>query len=92
LVSRASRLLYQAAAEALDAGEQVDTQAAMAKYLAAEMSERVTSDALQIHGGNGYTTEYAVQRHWRDARLTKIFEGSSEIQLRIIADDLLGRA
>ena len=56
------------------------------------MAERVTSQALQIFGGNGYTTEYSVERYWRDARLTKIFEGTSEIQLRIISDRLMGRA
>ncbi len=49
----------------------------------------MTSQALQIFGGNGYTTEYSVERYWRDARLTKIFEGTSEIQRRIIADSLL---
>jgi len=83
-------LLYQAAADA-DAGRAVDHQAAMAKYLASEMSERVTSEALQIHGGAGYTTDFAVERHWRDARLTKIFEGTSEIQLRIVSDGYLPR-
>jgi alkylation response protein AidB-like acyl-CoA dehydrogenase len=51
----------------------------------------VTSEALQIHGGAGYTTLHAVERYWRDARLTKIFEGTSEIQLKIISDHLLGR-
>jgi butyryl-CoA dehydrogenase len=55
------------------------------------MAERVTSEAMQILGGNGYTTDYAVERHWRDARLTRIFEGTSEIQRRIISDSLLGR-
>ena len=56
-----------------------------------EMAERVCSEGLQIHGGAGYTTLHAVERHWRDARLTKIFEGTSEIQKRIISDRLLGR-
>ena len=58
------------------------------------MAERVTSQALQIFGAwNGYTlTEYAVERYWRDARLTKIFEGTSEIQRRIIADGLIDDA
>jgi butyryl-CoA dehydrogenase len=63
----------------------------MAKFVASEMAERVTSEALQIHGGAGYTTDFAVERHWRDARLTKIFEGTSEIQLRVISDELLGK-
>jgi butyryl-CoA dehydrogenase len=83
-------LMYQTAADA-DAGRPVDRQAAMAKYLASEMSERVTSEALQIHGGAGYTTDFAVERYWRDARLTKIFEGTSEIQLRIVSDQYLPR-
>ena len=61
----------------------------MVKYLASEMSERVTSEALQIHGGAGYTTDFPIERYWRDARLTKIFEGTSEIMLRLISDSLL---
>jgi len=72
----------------IDTGKRCDMEAGMVKYLAAEMAERVTSDALQIHGGAGYTTHCAVERYWRDARLTKIFEGTSEIQLRIISDHL----
>ena len=63
----------------------------MAKYFASEMSERVTSEALQILGGAGYTTLHPVERYWRDARLTKIFEGTSEIQQRIISDVMLGK-
>ena len=63
----------------------------MVKWYASEMSERVTSDALQILGGAGYTKLHSVERYWRDARLTKIFEGTSEIQLRIISDRLLGK-
>ena len=64
----------------------------MAKLFASEMSERVTSEALQVLGGAGYTKLHAVERYWRDARLTKIFEGTSEIQKRIISDHILGRA
>ncbi|MEM9652934.1 MAG: acyl-CoA dehydrogenase family protein [Actinomycetota bacterium] len=66
-----------------------DMEGAMVKYLAAEMSERVTSEALQIHGGAGYTTDFPIERYWRDARLTKIFEGTSEIMLRLVSDSLL---
>jgi alkylation response protein AidB-like acyl-CoA dehydrogenase len=84
-------MMYQVAADA-DAGRAVDTQASMLKYLASEMAERVTSEGLQIHGGAGYTTDFPVERYWRDARLTKIFEGTSEIQLRIISDHLLGKS
>jgi len=62
----------------------------MVKWIASEMPERVNSDALQIHGGYGYTKDFAIERYWRDARLTKIFEGTSQIQLRVISDRLLG--
>ena len=62
----------------------------MVKWFASEMAERVTSDALQIHGGYGYTKDFPIERYWRDARLTKIFEGTSQIQLRVISDRLLG--
>ena len=82
--------MYQVAADA-DAGVTVDHQASMLKLLASEMAERVTSEGLQIHGGAGYTTDFAIERHWRDARLTKIFEGTSEIQLRIVSDRYLPR-
>jgi alkylation response protein AidB-like acyl-CoA dehydrogenase len=85
----AARALTLAAARTIDAGDRVDREAAMAKLFATETAERVTSDAVQIHGGNGYITDYAAQRHWRDARLTKIFEGTNEIQRRIISDRLL---
>ena len=88
-IEAARQLMYHVATE-IDSGRRCDRQAAMAKYVASEMAERVTSDALQIHGGAGYTTDFAVERHWRDARLTKIFEGASEIQLRVISDDMLG--
>lgn len=81
-------LMYQVANDA-DNGEKSDHGGAMVKYLASEMAERVTSEALQIHGGAGYTTDFAVERYWRDARLTKIFEGTSEIMQRIISDGLL---
>jgi alkylation response protein AidB-like acyl-CoA dehydrogenase len=80
--------MYQVAHNA-DAGDQVDMQAAMVKYVASEMAERVTSEAIQIHGGAGYTTDFPVERYWRDARLTKIFEGTSEIMQRIVSDALL---
>jgi alkylation response protein AidB-like acyl-CoA dehydrogenase len=81
-------LMYQVASD-IDAGEKCDVSAAMVKFLAAEMSERVTSEALQIHGAAGYTTDFPIERYWRDARLTKIFEGTSEIMQRIISDNLL---
>jgi len=86
-------LMYQVAANAdlggYDNTTSPDMEGAMVKYLAAEMSERVTSEALQIHGGAGYTTDFPIERYWRDARLTKIFEGTSEIMLRLVSDCLL---
>jgi alkylation response protein AidB-like acyl-CoA dehydrogenase len=87
----ASRQLLYFVCDEIDSGRRCDKQAAMVKYHAAEMAERTTSEALQIFGGAGYTTLHAVERYWRDARLTKIFEGTSEIQLRIISDHLLGK-
>jgi alkylation response protein AidB-like acyl-CoA dehydrogenase len=89
-VEAARALMYQAAHDC-DAGEPIEIEAAMAKLFATEMAERVTSEGIQIHGGNGYTTERSVERYWRDARLTTIFEGTSEIQRKIISDRLIGR-
>ncbi|WP_420392654.1 acyl-CoA dehydrogenase family protein [Acuticoccus sp.] len=90
-VEAARQLLYSVCAK-IDTGERCDAEASMVKYFASEMAERVTSEALQIHGGAGYTKLFPIERYWRDARLTKIFEGTSEIQQRIIADKLLGKS
>ena len=87
----ACRAFQWQVAQALDDGHDVEREAAMAKLVATEMAVRVTGDAIQVHGGNGYTTERSVERYWRDARLTTIFEGTSEIQRRTISDRLLGR-
>ncbi|MGF7160369.1 alkylation response protein AidB-like acyl-CoA dehydrogenase [Rhodoligotrophos appendicifer] len=89
-IEAARQLLYYVCSE-IDGHRRCDKEAAMVKLFASEMSERVCSEALQVFGGAGYTTLNAVERYWRDARLTKIFEGTSEIQLRIISDHLLGR-
>ena len=89
-IEAARQLMYHVCNE-IDSGRRCDKEAAMVKYFAAEMSERVTSECLQIMGGAGYTTHYPVERYWRDARLTKIFEGTSEIMQRIISDRLLGK-
>ncbi|WP_153502704.1 acyl-CoA dehydrogenase family protein [Cumulibacter manganitolerans] len=86
-----ARQMMYAVCRQIDRGERASTQASMVKLFASEMSERVTSEGLQIHAGAGYTTDFAVERYWRDARLTKIFEGTSEIQQRIISDAALGR-
>jgi alkylation response protein AidB-like acyl-CoA dehydrogenase len=63
----------------------------MTKLLATEMAAEVTGQALQLHGGNGYTRDWAIERYWRDARLTTIFEGTSEIQKKIVSDRILPR-
>ncbi len=89
-IAAARAMLHQLCAS-VDSGRSDPVGAAMLKLFASEMAERVTSEGIQIHGGAGYTTDFAVERHWRDARLTKIFEGTSEIQLRIISDRLLGK-
>jgi alkylation response protein AidB-like acyl-CoA dehydrogenase len=90
-IEAARSLMYEVCTR-FDAGEKCGTEASMAKLVASEMAERVTSEGLQIHGGAGYTTDHAVERYWRDARLTKIFEGTSEIQMRIVSDALMGRS
>jgi alkylation response protein AidB-like acyl-CoA dehydrogenase len=89
-IEAARQLNYHVCTQ-IDLGLRCDTEAAMTKLFASEMSERVCSQALQILGGAGYTTHHAVERYWRDARLTKIFEGTSEIQLKIISDRMLGK-
>ena len=89
-IEAARQLLYFVCTE-IDQGRRCDREASMVKLFASEMAERVTSEAIQIFGGAGYTTHCAVERYWRDARLTKIFEGTSEIQRRIISDNLLGK-
>jgi len=87
-IEAARQLMYFVATET-DAKRRCEKESSMVKWFASEMAERVTSAALQIHGGYGYTKDFAVERYWRDARLTKVFEGTSEIQLRIISDRLL---
>ena len=89
-IEAARQLMYHTC-HLIDSGQPSTVETSMAKYFASEMAERVTSEALQILGGAGYTTLHPVERYWRDARLTKIFEGTSEIQQRIISDVLLGK-
>jgi butyryl-CoA dehydrogenase len=85
----AARLLVWRAAAAQDAGRRFSAEAAMAKLYASEMSERVASKAIQVHGGYGYVKEFDVERHWRDSRITEIYEGTSEIQRLVISGSLL---
>jgi len=89
-IEAARQLMYYTCAQ-IDAGQPGTVETSMVKYFASEMSERVTSEAMQILGGAGYTTLHPVERYWRDARVTKIFEGTSEIQQRIISDIMLGK-
>jgi alkylation response protein AidB-like acyl-CoA dehydrogenase len=72
-----------------DQGKRFTKEAAMAKLFASEMAERVCRNAIQIHGGYGYSREYPVERIYRDARLMTIGEGTSEIQRLVIARQLL---
>jgi butyryl-CoA dehydrogenase len=85
----AARLLTLRAAALKDRGVRHSAESAMAKLFASEMSERVTSKAIQIHGGYGYVKEYDAERHWRDSRITEIYEGTSEIQRLVIAASVL---
>jgi alkylation response protein AidB-like acyl-CoA dehydrogenase len=86
----AARLLVYRAAWLKDCGKPYTTEAAMAKLFASEVARQVTNDAIQVHGGYGYVTEYHVERYLRDAKLTEIGEGTSEIQRLVIARNILG--
>jgi butyryl-CoA dehydrogenase len=85
----AARLLTLHAAYLKDSKQKYSKQSAMAKVFAAEAATFITHQAIQIHGGYGYTTEYPVERHYRDARITEIYEGTSEIQRIVIAANVL---
>lgn len=87
----AARLLYLRAAELKDRGERADLEAGMAKLYASEMCLQVAVDALRVHGGYGYSTEFGVERYYRDAPLMIIGEGTNEIQRLVIARRLLER-
>ncbi|TFY95362.1 acyl-CoA dehydrogenase [Pseudomonas nabeulensis] len=84
----ATRLLVLHAARLKSAGLPCLSEASQAKLFASEMAERVCSKAMQIHGGYGYLEDYPVERYYRDARITQIYEGSSEIQRLLIAREL----
>ena len=85
----AARLLVWRAAALKDRGVRHSAESAMAKLYASEMCERVTSKGIQIHGGLGYMKECDAERHWRDSRITEIYEGTSEIQRLVIAASVL---
>ncbi|MBM3539009.1 MAG: acyl-CoA dehydrogenase [Alphaproteobacteria bacterium] len=86
----AARLLVLNAAVKRDAGEPCLTEAAMAKLFASEMAEKVCSDAIQVHGGYGYLNDFPVERIYRDARITQIYEGTSDIQRLVISRAIAG--
>ena len=85
----AARLLVRKAAWKQDSGARFSLEAATAKLFASEMATRVAHKAIQIHGGYGYSKEYPVERAYRDARITEIYEGTSEIQRLVIASWVL---
>jgi alkylation response protein AidB-like acyl-CoA dehydrogenase len=87
----AARLLTYRAAALKDAGAAFTVAASKAKLFASTAARRHAAEAVQIHGGYGYTTEFPVERYYRDAKITEIYEGTSEIQQLVIARDLLGR-
>lgn len=85
----AARTLLHAAAAAKERGERVTRYSSMAKLFATETAMWVTTEAVQVFGGYGYVTDYPVERHFRDAKVTTIYEGTSEVQRIVIARDLL---
>ncbi len=84
----AARQLYLHAARLRDEGKPCIREASMAKLFASEMAEKVCSDAIQIHGGYGYVSDFPVERLWRDVRVTQIYEGASDIQRMVIGRTL----
>ncbi|UHR03574.1 acyl-CoA dehydrogenase family protein [Peptoniphilus sp. GNH] len=88
---RAARLMIYSAAEMKQNHENFGMEAAMAKMYASDVAMEITNDALQIHGGNGYLKGMEVERHYRDAKITQIYEGTNEIQRVVIASNIIGR-
>jgi butyryl-CoA dehydrogenase len=86
----AARLLTYSAALKKDTGERFSKEAAMAKLFASETAVWAANQAVQIHGGYGYMKEYSVERNYRDAKITEIYEGTSEVQRMVIARSILG--
>jgi acyl-CoA dehydrogenase len=87
--TEAARTLTMMAAQKIDEGKKVVKEASMAKLFASDVFNRVADKAVQIHGGMGYVSDYPVERFYRDARITKIYEGTNEIQRLIIARNVL---
>ena len=87
----AARLLVHRAAYLKDAGKSFTKESAMAKLYASKISVEVANEAVQIHGGYGYTKDYPVERYFREAKVTEIYEGTSEVQRIVIARQVLSR-
>ena len=85
----AARLLVHRAAALRDSGRPFSKESAMAKMFASEISSKVADMAVQIHGGYGYSKSYPVERYYRDARITRIYEGTTEIHRMVIARSVL---
>ncbi len=85
----AAELLTRQAGELKDAGEKCTKEAAMAKYYASEISVQISTDAVQVHGGYGYTKDFPVEKFYRDSKLCTIGEGTSEVQKLVIAREVL---
>jgi alkylation response protein AidB-like acyl-CoA dehydrogenase len=85
----AAHLLCLRAASLKEAGKAFSREASMAKLFASEAANRICNRAVQVHGGYGYTREFAAERHLRDARVTTIYEGTSEVQRIVIARSVL---
>jgi alkylation response protein AidB-like acyl-CoA dehydrogenase len=86
---QAAELLTRQAGDMKNKGKKMTKEAAMAKYYASEVAVEVATDAVQIHGGYGYTKDYPVEKFYRDAKLCTIGEGTSEIQKIVIAREVL---
>ena len=84
-----ARLMTLKAATLKDAGQPYTKEASMAKLFAAETAMKVATDAVQVHGGFGFIREAEVERHFRDAKITQIYEGTSQIQKLVIAREVL---
>jgi acyl-CoA dehydrogenase len=88
----AARCMVMDAARRRDSGESVSTEASCAKLFASEMCGRVADRAVQIHGGAGYISDYGIERFYRDVRLFRIYEGTSQIQQIVIARNMIREA
>ena len=87
----AARLLTYNAARLRDAGQGFIKEAAMAKVFASRMAEQVASKVIEVYGGNGFTREYPVEKYFRDQKVGQIYEGTTHMQLMVIAKQILGK-